>query len=204
MLASITPLGERGRGSSWAVTVTAFALGATLGGVLIGALAGAFGGAVAGALGAGAAPGPGALHLRLGVLAGALLLAGLLDARAHGAPGPRRQVNERWLDEYRGWVYGLGFGAQLGLGVTTVITSAATYAALLAAALSGSAAGGALIGAVFGLLRGVTPLAAARVRTPRELLALHHAMARWRAASRWAAVALLIAAAGAALAGSVA
>jgi hypothetical protein len=63
---------------------------------------------------------------------------------------------------------------------------------------------GALIGALFGLLRGVTPLAAAHVRSPRELLALHHTMARWRTASRWAAVAGLIAAAAAALAGSVA
>ena len=57
-------------------------------------------------------------------------------------PGPRRQVNERWLDEYRGWVYGLGFGAQLGLGVTTIVTSAATYVALFAALLSGTPAAG--------------------------------------------------------------
>ena len=67
---------------------------------------------------------------------------------ARERPGPRRQVNERWLDDYRGWVYGLGFGAQLGLGVTTVVTSAATYATLLACALSGAPGRGALIGAV--------------------------------------------------------
>jgi hypothetical protein len=196
MLASITPLGERGRGSTWAVTVTAFALGATVGGVLIGALAGAVGGLVA--------PGAAGVHVRLVVLAAALGVAGGLDARAHAAPGPRRQVNERWLDEYRGWVYGLGFGTQLGFGVSTVITSAATYAALVAAGLSGSVARGALIGALFGLVRGVTPIAAARVRTPRQLLGLHHAMARWRAPSRWVAVGALVVAAGAAVVGSVA
>jgi hypothetical protein len=196
MLASITPLGERGRGSTWAVTVTAFALGATVGGVLIGAVAGAIGGVI---LPAGAG-----VHLRLVVLAVGLVVAGSIDARAHAAPGPRRQVNERWLDEYRGWVYGLGFGTQLGFGITTVITSAATYAALLAAGLSGSVVRGALIGALFGLIRGVTPLAAVRVRTPRQLLGLHHAMARWQAPSRWLAVAALLVAAGIALAGSAA
>src|SRR5579875_2758809 len=100
MLASITPLGERGRGSTWGITVSAFALGAGLGGMAAGAGAGALG-AVA-LLGGGA-------HVRLTVLAGALFAAGLLDARAATAPGPRRQVNERWLDEFRGWVYGLGF-----------------------------------------------------------------------------------------------
>ena len=56
---------------------------------------------------------------------------------ARAVPGPRRQVDERWLDEYRGWVYGAGYGAQLGLGVTTVVSSAATYVALLAAFLTG-------------------------------------------------------------------
>ena len=182
MLASITPLGERGRGSTWAVTVTAFALGATLGGALIGVAAGGLGALLLSGL---------RVHVRLAALAVALALAAVLDARAATAPGPRRQVNERWLDEYRGWVYGLSFGAQLGLGVTTVVTSAATYAALAAAALSGSAARGGVIGALFGLVRGVTPLAAARVRTPAELLGLHHALSRWSARSRWSVVVAL-------------
>ena len=76
---------------------------------------------------------------RLVVLAGALLGAIALDLRPGAAPGPRRQVNERWLDQYRGWVYGLGYGAQLGVGVSTVVTSAATYVALLAAFLAAGA-----------------------------------------------------------------
>jgi hypothetical protein len=192
MLASITPLGERGRGSIWAVTVTAFALGATAGGALAGGLAGGLGAVLFGGLGG---------HARLGALAVALAVAAGLDARAQRAPGPHRQVNEAWLDEYRGWVYGAGFGAQLGLGITTVITSTATYVALLAAALSGSAVAGAAIGGVFGLVRGVTPLAAARVRTPPQLLALHRAMGDWRARTRWAAVVALALAACVALAG---
>ena len=45
----------------------------------------------------------------------ALLVAFILDAAPGGVPSPGRQVNHRWLDEFRGWVYGLGYGAQLGL-----------------------------------------------------------------------------------------
>ncbi len=164
MLASITPLGERGRHSHWTVTVTAFALGATA------AAAGA--GALLGALGR-LAPGGLTGHARTATIAIALLAALVLDASEARVPGPRRQVDERWLDRYRGWVYGLGYGAQLGLGVVTVITSCATYVALLAALLSGRPLAGAAILGVYGALRGVTPLLAAGVGTPQQLMALH-------------------------------
>lgn len=171
MLASITPLGERGRGSKWSVTVAAFLIGAVAAGAAEGALLGALGGALLASISA---------HARLLALAVALLIALLLDLRPSGAPGPRRQVNERWLDEFRGWVYGAGFGAQLGLGIGTVVSSAATYAALLAALLSGSALGGMLVLGSFGAIRGITPLAAARVRRPDQLMALHARIERWR------------------------
>lgn len=181
MLASITPLGERGRRSTWGVTATAFLLGAVLASVAAGAGLGALGGL---ALPAGVSS-----RARLAVLAGAILLAIVLDA-ARRVPGPRRQVNERWLEEYRGWVYGAGYGSQLGLAVSTVVTSAATYVALLAAILTGSARDGALILACFGAIRGLTPLAAGRVRSQRQLVALHAALDRWRGRARWSAVGL--------------
>ncbi len=171
MLASITPLGERGRGSTWGVTIGAFVLGASAAGAALGTVAGALGAALFGGGGG---------HARLAVLATALLIALALDLRPGSAPGPRRQVNERWLDEFRGWVYGAGFGAQLGLGVTTVVSSAATYVALLAALLTGSAARGALVLGCFGAVRGLTPLAAARVRRPEQLIALHAWLDRMR------------------------
>ena len=57
-------------------------------------------------------------------------------------PTNHRQVNERWLDDYRGWVYGIGYGFQLGMGVVTIVTSATTYLAFLAAFLSHSVLGG--------------------------------------------------------------
>jgi hypothetical protein len=175
MLASITPLGERGRNGHWAVTVTAFLLGAVVAAATAGALLGAAGSVLVGGLSVGA---------RLGVLAGALVVAIALDAGPARVPGPRRQVDERWLDRYRGWVYGLGYGAQLGAAVATVVTSAATYVALLAAFLTADPARGALVLGGYGAIRGLTPVATAWVRTPAQLLTFH---ARFQGAGRSAA-----------------
>ena len=168
MLASITPLGERGRQSHWTVTVTAFALGATAAAAAAGALLGALGTLLPHGLSG---------HARVAVIAVALLAALALDLGGRAVPGPRRQVDERWLNRYRGWVYGLGYGSQLGLGVVTVITSAATYVTLLCALLAGPGAGALVVG-VYGALRGLTPLLAARVRTPGQLVALHARLGR--------------------------
>src|SRR5690242_20034923 len=114
MLASITPLGERGRHGHWTITVTAFLIGALAAATALGALLG-----LAGLVLVSGVP----AWMRLAVLAAALLVAAVIDgvalttagggARRFAVPGPRRQVDERWLDRYRGWVYGLGYGAQL-------------------------------------------------------------------------------------------
>jgi hypothetical protein len=158
-------------------------IGATAAGALLGAAAGALGSAASiGSLG---------WRARLVVLAVALIAAVALDL-LRAVPGPRRQVNERWLDEFRGWVYGAGFGAQLGLGVTTVVSSAATYVAILAAFLTGDLVRGALVLGCFGLVRGLTPLAAARVRRPDQLIAMHSRLDRWRAPVAQAAPAMLL------------
>ena len=185
MLASITPLGERGRRSTWGVTVTAFALGAVV--------AGAAAGAILGLLGAVAGVGEASTRARVAILAGAVVVAIAIDASGRRVPGPRRQVDERWLDRYRGWVYGLGYGSQLGLAVLTVVSSAATYVALMAALLSASPVQGAIILGCFGAVRGVTPLAAAHVRSQRELLNLHRGLERWRAPVHWGTVGLQVA-----------
>jgi hypothetical protein len=182
MLASITPLGERGRHSHWSITMVAFVSGSVVAGALFGAVLG----------GAGALVLSGTSQTaRLLVLAAALLGAIALDLRSGGVPSPRRQVNERWLDLYRGWVYGLGYGAQLGVGVATVVTSAATYVALLAAFLSAGVAGGALIVGSYGAIRGLTLLLAARVRSPEQLLALHAGLRRARSSTTRASLVLL-------------
>ena len=186
MLASITPLGERGRQSHWTVTVTAFALGATVAGAAAGTLLGALGRLLPHGLGP---------HARVAVTALALLVALALDLGARAVPGPRRQVDERWLDRYRGWVYGLGYGSQLGIGVVTVVTSAATYVTLLCALLAGPATGALVVG-IYGALRGLTPLLAAGVRTSAQLVALHAWLRRAEPSTARAGAAVLAAAAG--------
>jgi hypothetical protein len=182
MLTSITPLGERGRGSRWAVTVAALALGSTLAGAAAGLVAGFVGHLALAGLEA---------STRLALLA-ALLAAGLaLDLGLGGLrlPGPRRQVNEQWLGAYRGWVYGLGFGAQLGLGVATIVSASAVYATFAAAAAAADPLRGLAIGGAFGLLRAATVLAGRRVRSPAALHDLGRRLERWRGQARRAGLA---------------
>ena len=83
-----------------------------------------------------------------------------------------------WLTTYRGRVYGGGFGLQLGAALATIVTSPLTYVMVASALLVGSVWAGVLIGATFGLARGLTLLAAARVRQPADLVQLHRALAR--------------------------
>src|SRR5216117_975852 len=117
MLASITPLGERGRGTRWPVTVLFFVAGSAAAGLALGGLLG-LAGAAAGVARVG-------LGERVFILVAVTVAGVALEAGAFGLklPGPRRQVNEEWLDVYRGWVYGFGFGFQLGLGEVTVVTT---------------------------------------------------------------------------------
>src|SRR5438477_12509328 len=98
MLASITPLGERARRSNWATTTTFYLLGSTA--------AGAGGGVVAGSIGSLLLAGL-SIEVRLAIVAAALGLGLIVELARGGVPGPQRQVNEQWLDHYRGWVYGL-------------------------------------------------------------------------------------------------
>src|SRR5215831_2953370 len=151
MLASITPLGERGRHSKWGVTMSAFLIGGAAGGVSAGVALGAAGAGLSAVLDRlGIGPGPAAPVI---VLAGVALLAAAFDLRLlpWSLPTVHRQVDERWLQRYRGWVYGVGFGFQLGLGVVTIVVTAAVYAVLVAAFLTGSPLAGAQIVGVFGL-----------------------------------------------------
>jgi len=173
MLASITPLGERGRARRWRVSAPSLVAGSLLGGLGIGALAGAIG--VVALSGLGVLGAPLDATARLVLLAAAALLALGLDLRPGRtrAPGPRRQVNEQWLDVYREWVYGTGFGLQLGAAVLTQVATVAVYVMLLAAALTGSVLAGALVGGVFGVVRALPVLATWRVHDAGALAALH-------------------------------
>jgi MFS family permease len=173
MLSSISPLGEQARASRWWVTTATYVLGSLLGGLALGGLSGALGALV-----------PGSWRSSSWVLglAGALLLVGLaLDLRVGGLvlPSWRRQVDEQWLTRYRGWVYGVGFGTQLGFGLVTIITSSTTYAVVLLAMLTGSPAAGLVIGGVFGLVRALPSVLMAGVRDRGELHRLFSRLERW-------------------------
>ena len=178
MLTSITPLGERGRGNRWAVTTTAYAVGCALGGATTGLVLGTVG----------------ALLPSLPVLlvaGAACLLAAAADLAPGRLPVGRRQVDERWLGLYRGWVYGLGFGYQLGLGVVTIVTSAATFAVLAVALLTQSPVAGAVVGLVFGAARALPALLVRRVDSPERLRELARRVEqRSRAAARTTVAAL--------------
>ena len=169
MLASITPLGERGRGSSWNVTATAFAVGAVS--------AGALGGAALGALGSLL---PGGAEWRSVALAAVVLMTVLFDATPLRGrlPTTRRQVNEDWLVRFRGWVYGISFGAQLGVGLATIVSSAAVYATVASALLCANPLAGAAIGASFGAIRALSLVSARDVQDPGALFALHQRLVR--------------------------
>ena len=172
MLSSISPLGERARNSRWWLTTTAYLVGSLAGGLALGALA-----SLLGALAPGAAR---SSAWALGLVAVLLLVGLVLDLRgAASLPSWRRQVDVAWLDEYRGWVMGLGFGAQLGFGLVTIITSATTYAVVLLAALSGDVRVGLLVGGVFGLVRAVPSLLLARVHDREALHRVFQRVERW-------------------------
>jgi hypothetical protein len=130
-------------------------------------------------------------------LAAALLVALALDLRIGGLALPRwtRQVDVAWLTRYRGWVYGLGFGAQLGFGLVTIVTSATTYAMVVFAALSGDVLAGLAIGAAFGLVRSAPSLLLAGVHTPADLHRVFERLERLAAPADWLARAALAGAA---------
>jgi hypothetical protein len=167
MLASINPLGERARRTRWGRTVVWYVLGSTAGGLLIGATAGAVGVGLRWLT----TPSPAAI----GIVVVAACVAGLLlDLGPAGlrVPSRRRQVNENWLGHYRGWVYGTGFGFQLGTGVATTVTTAAVYVLMVLAVLSGSMGSALLIGGVFGVVRALPLLAVGRAHDPERLRAV--------------------------------
>ncbi|HYJ28211.1 MAG TPA: hypothetical protein VEW73_10895 [Nocardioides sp.] len=163
MLSSISPFGERARASRWWLTTTAYVVSSTLGGLALGYLAASVGALV---------PDGWRWSPAGFVLAALLLLVGLaLDLRLGGLslPSWRRQVDEAWIGRYRGWVVGVGFGAQLGFGVVTIITSSTTYAVVVLAVLSGTPWAGALIGGAFGLVRALPLVLMVRVDSRERL-----------------------------------
>jgi len=167
MLSQITPVAEAGRRQKFGRTAAWFVAGSVVGGLTLGALI-ALGAAVVAATGAGESA-------VLAITVVASISAALVDGRVLGAGPPflRRQVNEDWLSKYRSWVYGGGFGWQIGAGITTYVMTAAVPLMIVLGALTGMPWAGVAIGAAFGLTRGLAVLTGARVRNPTALYALH-------------------------------
>ena len=167
MLSTITPISERAKGHSYRATAGWFVAGAVGGGVTLGAVMGLS------ALGVRAVhPGPTALIATALVAA---MVAAASDAGVGGLRVPihRRQVNERWLDRYRPWVYGAGFGWQIGTGLATYITTAAVYLMIVLGALTARPATAFGLGVAFGTLRGLAVLLTRNLTGPSSLRSFH-------------------------------
>ena len=167
MLASITPLAEHARGHRYRSTAAWFVVGATMGGASLGLCLAALAAGVAAV---------GASGVTLVVIAsGAAVVAAVADARIAGfrLPVHRRQVNEQWLDRFRPWVYGAGFGWQIGTGLATYIKTSAVYLMVVLAALTAEPWVALSIGVLFGLVRGLAVLFGRGITSGTALAEFH-------------------------------
>ena len=197
MLSQINPIAEAGRGRRYRRTAGWFVAGATTGGLCLG-------GACAGLA---ALVDRSAISSRqaLGAGAAAALAAAVVDARllGFGPPFIRRQVNENWLSRYRSWVYGSGFGWQIGVGFSTYVMTAAVPLTVVLAVLGAEPAFALAVGTLFGVARGSTVFLSASLRTQDALFAFHRRFAaRGEALRRSVIVVQLVAATVAAWAAS--
>lgn len=196
MLSTITPLSESGRGHRYAGTAAWFVAGSVGGGATLG------GGAALLATGVAAAQPSAALAA--GLAAGLALVAAAGDAGLTSVHFPllRRQVNERWLDQYRAWFYGAGFGWQVGVGLATYIMTAGVFLTVAVAILTAQPGPALLICTSFGVARGLTVLLTRRLSSPEALRSFHRRFGRLETPVRTGMIAVEIGA-GTVLAGAV-
>ena len=182
MLSTITPLAEKGRGHRWWATATWYLTGSVAGGATLGAALALL------ALGVHAlAPTP--TIVAAVIAAGLTLLAATAEAGLVALPIHHRQVNERWLDSYRPWVYATGFGWQIGTGVATYIKTSAVYVLIALAALTGNPLLALSLGVLFGLVRGLAVYASRGITSTNALASFHR---RFMALDRPARVTVVV------------
>ncbi len=178
MLSTITPVTEQARGRRYWATVPWYVLGAIAGGASLGLLAALLAVPVR------------ALDLStsaaLAIVAVLAIVSILSDLRVGGFQLPRhgRQVDRLWLDHYRSWVYGTGFGWQIGVGLATYIVTSAVYLTVAIAALTGSPVAALAIGVAFGTVRGLAIFLGVGATTLEALRSLHRRIQRLEPASR--------------------
>jgi hypothetical protein len=179
MLSSITPLGEAGRGHRFRSTATWYVAGAVLGGATTGAVMAL---AAAGVHLLAFSP---ATTATAAALTCSVVVALDMDVFGRRIPVLRRQVNEVWLDQFRNWVYGAGFGWQIGTGFTTYVMTSAVMAMVLLAALTASPLVAFGFGVAFGTLRGLTVMMGRRVTSPEALRMAHRRLNALEQPVRW-------------------
>lgn len=186
MLSSITPMTESGRGNRFDVTAAWFVLGSLLGGISLGAL-GAAGAVGIDALGL-------SIEARLGAAALLAVLTAAIDLGVLGIELPifKRQVNDAWLRNYRSWVYGAGFGWQIGFGVATYIMTAGVFLTIGLAVLSASPVTALVICATFGLVRGSAVFIGRPATSPAALGRVHERLDNAAPAARAAAAGIQV------------
>lgn len=176
MLSSINPLGERGRGQRFGLTTAFYVLGSTMGGLLLGTAGGWLGLLLPDG------------EWRFAAIAIAAVIGATMDLTGREPPSLRRQVDENWLSSYRGWVYGLGFGFQLGVGLMTIVTSASLYSLVAITVLVDSFSLAVAAGALFGLARAIVILFAKNAVDPASLRRLMRQLQHGLPAARVAVI----------------
>jgi hypothetical protein len=185
MLSTVTPMAERGRGHRFWVTAAWFVAGALAGGATLGGAA-----ALGAALCSGISTDAALVVAGASALVGAVVDAGLVGVRP---PFFKRQLDDAWLDRYRGWVYGAGFGWQIGVGFATYIMTTAVPVTVVLAVLSGQPVVAVGVGLLFGLVRGSAIAISAPATTTAALARIHRRFAALEAPVRQAsAVALVV------------
>jgi hypothetical protein len=187
MMSTITPFGEKGRGHRYGATAAWFVAGSIAGGLTSGAVAAGLA-ALWSVTRLAAHPQVAGLIAALAALVGAAVDSGALGPIL---PLVRRQVDDRWVVRYRPWVYGSGFGWQIGTGLTTYLMTTAVPVCLISAVLTGSPAAALCVGGLFGLARGSTVLTTSGASSPNRLRALHARLDRLGPAVRASTAAAL-------------
>jgi hypothetical protein len=183
MLATITPLAEQGRGHRYRSTATWFVAGSVLGGASLGAVMVLLAVAVR-SIGA-----TGTKLAAVAVVAGAVTVAAEMGIGGFRLPVHHRQVNERWLDQFRPWVYGAGFGWQIGSGLATYIKTYSVYLIIVLAALTTNLTLALVAGITFGLVRGLAVFLGRHITSTAALSDFHR---RFMAADPYALAAIVV------------
>ena len=178
MLSTITPVTEQGRGRTYWGTVPWYLIGALAGGATLGGAAALL------SIPVGAADLAPEVALGIAGLFTVVSVFSDLGVGGFRLPRHKRQVDRFWLDDYRSWVYGTGFGWQIGVGLATYIVTTAVYVTVLIAILSGSPGEALLLGLLFGGIRGLAIFLGSGATTLDKLHALHRRITELEPGSR--------------------